>query len=151
MAATAPLIVYPLSRLGRRVRSQTKRSQEELEHLTHIATEAFTGHRVVKAFGAEARETERFSRASAQLYRTYMRVTSIVSSLPPIMEFIGGLAVHPDGTRAYAAHVLGRAISVVDLKEGQVRRTVTLPAEPYTAVLTPDRVPGELLRPGELL
>ena len=52
--------------------------------------------------------------------------------------FIGGLAVHPDGTRAYAAHVLGRAISVLDLKEGQVSRTVTLPAEPYTAMLTPD-------------
>lgn len=92
-AVTAPLIVYPLNKLGRRVRGQTRRSQEELQHLTHIANEAFTGHRIVKAFGAEAREADRFSRASAQLYRTYMRVTSMVSALPPIMEFIGGLAV----------------------------------------------------------
>jgi subfamily B ATP-binding cassette protein MsbA len=72
---TAPLIVYPLSQLGRRVRGQTKRSQEELEHLTHIASEAFSGHRIVKAFGAESRETARFQRASDRLYQTYMRVT----------------------------------------------------------------------------
>jgi subfamily B ATP-binding cassette protein MsbA len=92
-AVTAPLIVYPLSQLGRKVRSQTKRSQEELAHLTHVATEAYTGHRVVKAFGAEAHEARRFAAASERLYRTYMRVTSMVSALPPLMEFIGGLAV----------------------------------------------------------
>ena len=90
---TAPLVVYPLSQLGRRVRGQTRRSQEEIEHLTHVATEAFSGHRIVKAFGAEARESERFKQASSRLYRTYMRVTSLVAALPPIMEFVGGIAV----------------------------------------------------------
>ncbi len=91
-ATTAPLIVYPLAQLGRRVRGQSKRSQEELAHVTHIAAEAYAGHRVVKAFGAEARETRRFGDAAASLYRTYMRVTRAVSALPPVMEFIGGIA-----------------------------------------------------------
>ena len=27
-----------------------------MEHLTHLSTEALAGHRIVKAFGAEARE-----------------------------------------------------------------------------------------------
>jgi subfamily B ATP-binding cassette protein MsbA len=89
---TAPLVIYPLGRLGRRVRSTTRRSQEELEHLTHVAAETFTGHRIVKAFGAEAREHSRFRRVSQQLYRTYMRITSVVAVLPPLMEFIGGMA-----------------------------------------------------------
>ena len=89
----APLIVYPLVRLGQRVRSFTRRSQEELEHLTHLAAEGLTGHRIVKAFGAEAREASRFARAAHSLYRTNMRVMSALSSLPPLMEFIGGLAV----------------------------------------------------------
>lgn len=92
-AVTAPLVVYPLSQLGRRVRGQTRRSQEELQHLTHIANEAFTGHRIVKAFGAEAREADRFRRSSHDLYRTFMRVTRMIAALPPMMEFIGGLAV----------------------------------------------------------
>jgi subfamily B ATP-binding cassette protein MsbA len=89
---SAPLVVYPLVRLGQRVRRTTRRGQEELAHVTHLSTEAFAGHRIVKAFGAEPREAERFARASQSLYRTYMRVTASLSALPPLMEFIGGLA-----------------------------------------------------------
>jgi len=91
MTAT-PLIVYPLVRLGQRVRRMTRRGQQELGHLTHLAAEGLTGHRIVKAFGAEGREAERFGRASRSLYRTNMRVTGAMSALPPLMEFIGGLA-----------------------------------------------------------
>jgi subfamily B ATP-binding cassette protein MsbA len=86
----APLVVYPLVQLGRRVRRMSRRGQEELEHVTHIATESLAGHRIVKAFGAEAREGERFSRATDLLYRTNMKITSALSALPPMMELIGG-------------------------------------------------------------
>ena len=89
---SAPLIVYPLVRLGQRVRRTTRRSQEALEQITHVSAEAFTGHRIVKAFGAEPRETEKFQAASERLYRTSMKVTSALSALPPLMEFIGGVA-----------------------------------------------------------
>ena len=89
----APLVVYPLVRLGQRVRRSTRRSQEETEHLSHIAAEAFAGHRIVKAFGAEAHEGLRFARASELLYRTNLKITSTVAMLPPLMEFLGGLAV----------------------------------------------------------
>ncbi len=88
----APLVVYPLVRLGQRVRKATRRGQEQLELVTHRAAEGFTGQRIVKAFGAEARESARFSEASDMLYRTNMRVTSALSALPPLMEFIGGVA-----------------------------------------------------------
>ena len=89
----APIVVYPLVRLGQRVRRSTRRSQEELEHLSHIAAEAFTGHRIVKAFGAEAHESRRFARAAELLYRTNLKITSTVALLPPLMEFLGGIAV----------------------------------------------------------
>jgi len=89
----APLIVYPLIRLGQRVRRTTRRSQEALEHLSHLSAEAFTGHRIVKAFGTEAHETEKFSRAGYQLFRTNMKVTAALSTLPPLMELIGGIGM----------------------------------------------------------
>jgi ATP-binding cassette, subfamily B, bacterial MsbA len=88
----APLVVYPLVRLGQRVRRTTRRSQEALEQITHVAAEAFTGHRIVKAFGSEQRETNKFVRASQYFYRTTMKVTRVLSILPPMMEFIGGIA-----------------------------------------------------------
>lgn len=104
--ATVPLVVYPLMRLGQRVRSTTRRSQEEQEHLTHVATEGLTGHRIVKAFGAEERESARFSGVGLSLYRTNMRITAAMSALPPLMEFIGGLAAA--GALWYASVKIGR-------------------------------------------
>ena len=89
----APIVVYPLVRLGQRVRRSTRRSQEQLEHLSHLAAEAFTGHRIVKGFGTEAHESRRFASAAELLYRTNLKITSTVALLPPLMEFLGGLAV----------------------------------------------------------
>lgn len=88
----APLVVYPLVRLGQRVRRTARRSQEALEQMSHVSAEAITGHRIVKAFGAEAREAGKFDRASQHFYRTSMKVTGALSVLPPLMEFIGGVA-----------------------------------------------------------
>ena len=89
----APVVVYPLIRLGQRVRRTSRRSQEELEHLSHITAEAFTGHRIVKAFSAEGHEVAKFREASARLFRTNMKVTGATAALPPLMEVLGGLAV----------------------------------------------------------
>src|SRR4051795_5662848 len=89
----APLVVYPLIRLGHRVRRTTRRSQEALEQISHLSTEAFTGHRIVKAFATEGHEAEKFNRAGYHLFRTNMKVTAALSSLPPLMELLGGFAM----------------------------------------------------------
>lgn len=89
----APVVVYPLVRLGQRVRRTTRRSQEQKEVISHIANEAFAGHRIVKAFGTEALEAARFDAASDRLYRTNMRVTRALEALPPLMELLGGLGI----------------------------------------------------------
>jgi ATP-binding cassette, subfamily B, bacterial MsbA len=89
----APVVIYPLVQIGKRVRRMTRRSQEELENLSHVTAEAFTGHRIVKAFSAERHETRRFGEASQRLYRTNLRVISSLAVLPPIMELLGGVAI----------------------------------------------------------
>ena len=90
---SAPIIVYPLVRLGQRVRRTTRRSQEAIETLSHVSAEAFTGHRIVKAFGTEAAEAAKFARAGHHLYRTNMKVTAALAGLPPLMELLGGFAM----------------------------------------------------------
>jgi subfamily B ATP-binding cassette protein MsbA len=89
----APLVFYPLTRLGQRLRKTTRRSQEELEHLSHVSAEAFTGQRIVKAFATEKREADRFAAAADRLYRANMKVTAALSALPPIMELLGGFGM----------------------------------------------------------
>ena len=89
----APIILYPLVQFGQRVRRTTRRSQEALEQMSHVSAEAFTGHRIVKAFGAEDREATSSIRRPHRFYRTSMRVTSVLSLLPPLMELVGGVAL----------------------------------------------------------
>jgi ATP-binding cassette, subfamily B, bacterial MsbA len=89
----APLVVYPLVRFGKKVRTVTRWSQEANEHMSHVAAEAFTGHRIVKAFGAERREGAKFDAASYSLFRTNLKVTRVLALLPPLMEFLGGIAI----------------------------------------------------------
>ena len=89
----APLVVYPLIRLGQRIRRTARRSQEALEVMSHVGAETFAAHRIVKAFGAEEREANRFRAALLHLYRTNMRVVRALSLLPPSMELLGGVGL----------------------------------------------------------
>ena len=57
---------------------------------------------------------------------------------PVPQSFVGGLAITPDGTRLFAVHVLSQIVSVVDVRTGHVLRTIDLPAEPYTCLVSPD-------------
>ena len=109
----APLVVYPLVRLGQRVRRTTRRSQEQIEHLSHLTVEAITGHRIVQAFQAETFEHRKFHLAAERLYRTNMKVTSTLSALPPLMELLGGLGVA--GVLWYGS----REIAAADLTSGE--------------------------------
>jgi subfamily B ATP-binding cassette protein MsbA len=109
----APLVVYPLVRLGQRVRRTTRRSQEALEQLSHLSTEAFTGHRIVKAFGTERIEAEKFAAAGYHLFRTNMKVTAALSTLPPLMELLGGVGM------AVALWYGSRQIAAAEMTSGQ--------------------------------
>ncbi|HNV03869.1 MAG TPA: bifunctional YncE family protein/alkaline phosphatase family protein [Vicinamibacterales bacterium] len=57
---------------------------------------------------------------------------------PVEQSFVGGVSLSPDGRYLYAVHVLGEALTMLDLKTGLVRQTVDLGAEPYTCLVSPD-------------
>jgi YVTN family beta-propeller protein len=57
---------------------------------------------------------------------------------PVEQSFVGGVAVAPNGRYVYAVHVLGEALTMLDLKSGLVKATVDVGAEPYTCVVSPD-------------
>lgn len=132
--AVLPLVVYPLVRLGQRVRSTTRRSQEHLEHLTHLANEGLTGHRIVKAFRAEDREIARFGGAGGALYRVNMRITRAMSALPPLMEFMGGVAAA--GALYYAA----RKIALGEITPGEFASFLTAALMMYAPIKKLSRV-----------
>jgi ATP-binding cassette, subfamily B, bacterial MsbA len=145
---SAPLIVYPLVQLGRRVRKTTRRSQEALEQISHISVEALTGHRIVKAFGTEAHEAGKFARAGLHLFRTNMKVTAALSSLPPLMELIGGFGMAAAlwyGSRQIAAGYLTTGeftsfIAALFLMYGPAKKLSRVNANIQQAIAASDRI-----------
>ena len=144
----APLVVYPLVRLGQRVRQTTRRSQEMQERLSHITAEAFSGHRIVKAFGGERYEQNRFDQAAERLYRTNMKVTSTLSVLPPLMEWLGALGVV--GVLAYGIREIGAGqltsgeftsfVAALILMYGPIKKLSRVNANIQQAIAAADRV-----------
>ena len=134
----APLAIHPLVRLGKRVRRTTRRSQEELEQMTHVTAEAFTGHRIVKAFGAERHEAARFGRAAQQVYRTNLKVTSTLAVLPSLMELLGGAAV------VFLVWYGSRQVAANALTEGDFLLFVAAAFMMYTPIKKLSRVNANL-------
>jgi subfamily B ATP-binding cassette protein MsbA len=88
-----PLAFYPLIRLGRRIRAGSETSLRRWRDISEILQETISGFRVVQAFGMELFESARFKRAAWRLFTVNMRITRASAVLPPLMEFVGGLAL----------------------------------------------------------
>ena len=89
----APMVIYPLVRLGRRLRKTSDAGLLRWRDISNILQETISGSRIVKAFRMEEFESRRFAGASERLFKNNMRITEIVSLLPPLMELVGGVAV----------------------------------------------------------
>ena len=65
--------MLPTTRIGRRIRRTSRRTQDRQAELNQILQETLSGHMVVKAFGAEAYESRRFREAARRLLKTNVR------------------------------------------------------------------------------
>ena len=89
----APPIAWLTIRFGTSLRKLARESFEGTKHLTDTAQEALSNHNIVKAYQAEGREQERFTKVSDHIRRANLRSASIAGMSPPIIEFIGVLFV----------------------------------------------------------
>jgi subfamily B ATP-binding cassette protein MsbA len=86
-----PLVVWPVAKLGRRIRHSVQGSQSRLAELSHILQETISGNRVVKAFGMEGFETGKFAATARRLLRENMRWVRAYVVTSPLMEFFGAI------------------------------------------------------------
>jgi subfamily B ATP-binding cassette protein MsbA len=88
-----PLALHPLVRFGQRLRASNETSLRRWRDISQILQETISGFRVVKAFRMEHFEIKRFRRAASRLLNVNMRITRTTAVLPPLMEFVGGVAM----------------------------------------------------------
>jgi subfamily B ATP-binding cassette protein MsbA len=87
----APAIIYPIFRFGRGMRSTSHRSQERMAELSSLLTEMVRGHRIVKAFGMEDYELDRFRDATARHLKVNLRAQILSSFSSPVVETMSAL------------------------------------------------------------
>src|SRR5580700_3305508 len=88
-----PFIIFSAVRIGRRVRTTTRRGQDQLADVQNILHETITGNRIVKAFGMESWEVARFRRAAQQLFRANLRSVAAAAISSPLMDTFGAVAI----------------------------------------------------------
>jgi len=88
-----PVVVLSARKIGRRVRTTTRTGQDKLAEIQNILHETITGNRIVKAFGMELWETDRFRSAARRLLRANLRSVSVQAISSPLMDAIGSVGI----------------------------------------------------------
>jgi subfamily B ATP-binding cassette protein MsbA len=88
-----PVILYSSRKIGRQVRSTTRGGQDKLAEIQNILHETITGNRIVKAFGMENWEIERFRAAARRLFRANLRLVAAFAISSPLMDILGSIAI----------------------------------------------------------
>ena len=86
-----PAIGYPFARFGKGMRRTSSRSQERLADLAGLVAEAVRGHRVVKAFGMERFELERFREAARKHLKVKLKSQLFAHGSGPVIETVAVL------------------------------------------------------------
>ncbi len=88
-----PVITMSSRKIGRQVRSTTRKGQDKLAEIQNILHETITGNRIVKAFSMELWETMRFKAAAKRLFSANMRYVVAMAVSSPLMDLLGAVAV----------------------------------------------------------
>jgi subfamily B ATP-binding cassette protein MsbA len=88
-----PIAVYPIIRIGRRMRKVSTQALGELGRFTARLNEAFLGARHVKAYNMEEFESARTEKLIESVFSLIFKALRVRAAASPIMETLGGLFI----------------------------------------------------------
>lgn len=88
-----PLIMFPVIRLGKRIKSFTKTMQEKMADLNSLMADTIGGAYIVKAFSRQAYEIKRFKSINQGYYKYNIKAIKRLVAMSPLTEFIGTIGV----------------------------------------------------------
>ncbi|MGV6818043.1 MAG: lipid A export permease/ATP-binding protein MsbA [Thiotrichales bacterium] len=84
----APFVGIIATWITKRFRRISKRIQSSMGDVTHVAQEIIEGERVIKVFGGEGYETERFEQVNDENRRLHLKLAATKSAAAPILQFL---------------------------------------------------------------
>ncbi len=88
-----PLSALVLVKISRRLRKLSTRGQESMGDMASVLKEAFSGIRIVKAYGKEEVEGQRFENTNLSFRNTVQKTAQVSAAASPLMELIGGIGI----------------------------------------------------------
>ena len=88
-----PFVLVPTVRLGKRIRKSTRRAQDDAAEVNQILQETISGHQVVKSFGTEEVESNRFREAARRLKLSNLKYVAQQAIASPLIEFFGAITI----------------------------------------------------------
>ena len=88
-----PLVALTVRVFSKRLRKMSHSSQHAMGDVTHVLEEALSGHKVVKVFGGEAYEAQRFEEANNRLRRFSIKQNVAASLHVPLVQGIAAFAL----------------------------------------------------------
>ncbi len=91
--AVGPIIGFVVRYASKRFRKLSRRIQGSMGDITHVASESISGYRVVRIFGGEEYERERFRGVSEQNLLQSLKMASTQAISVPIIQVLVALAI----------------------------------------------------------
>jgi subfamily B ATP-binding cassette protein MsbA len=88
-----PFVLIPTIKLGRRIRGTTRSAQDDAAEVNQVLQETLSGNQVVKSFGAEEIEANRFRDRAQKLRRSNLRYVAQQAVASPLIDFFGALTI----------------------------------------------------------
>jgi len=88
-----PVVLLPIGKLGKLIRKSVQKSQTRLGELNQMIQEGVSGNRVVKAFGMEGFEIEKFKNTARRLLRENIRWVSAYVLNGVLMDLLGAVLI----------------------------------------------------------
>ena len=88
-----PVAIYPIRRIGKRLRKISKSTQVGFGKLTSKLSESFSAIKTIKAFGSENFESKRIDKEIFNIFNLTYKSTKVNSIARPLMEIISGCAI----------------------------------------------------------
>jgi len=87
-----PLMAIPISNISRKLKKISHKGQEILANVNSTILESFSGIKIVRGFGLEPIEKEKFNRYSESFLKVMKKNVKYVEIISPLLEFIGILS-----------------------------------------------------------
>ena len=166
LLVVGPLVAFLVRKASKRLRKLSHQIQNSMGEVSHIVNESINGYSVVKNYGGQAYERERFDRASTSNLKKSLKMVITSSINTPMIQFLMAiamgvvvwLALRPDilgdtSAGSFVAYITAAGLiskplrALTDVNE-KIQRGISAAHSVFTLIDTPpEEDNGQLVQP----